>query len=205
MLDTGVTLFISYAHNDAREFVQRLSLALEVLAGKEKVFWDAHLTAGEFPPQLEQEIRSCSHFLQIMTPSSLSSDWCKRELSIAADSGKLISLARLFSEKSSIDPVLLEKYTCADFSVDFEPGFRRLCQLLFGRSFSSWEALAAPGVPDQVVIGALRAGHVPGLIAKEIVEWVVIAKLWKLVEEYALPRNRASFGTPQTLNGAVRM
>jgi hypothetical protein len=69
--------FVSYAHRAAWDFTRRLVFSLGMYAD---VFWDRRLSAGPFPPQLYSEIEARDFFLFVMTPSSLESDWCKKEL-----------------------------------------------------------------------------------------------------------------------------
>src|SRR5687768_13539037 len=93
-------LFISYAHKDGMEFTRRLAFALSMYID---VFWDRKLQTGDFPSQLENEIEVCDFFLFVMTPYSIVSEWCQRELSHAEKHNKGIAMARVYNGADTID------------------------------------------------------------------------------------------------------
>jgi hypothetical protein len=76
------TIFISYAHEDI-EFVERLVAALE--ERDNKVWWDERSIPPTvpFPPEIEKGIIESNALLFILSPDSISSEWCLRELGYA--------------------------------------------------------------------------------------------------------------------------
>lgn len=197
------SVFISYAHKDSLDFTRRLTYALAFYMD---VFWDRRLEAGEFPTQLLAEIERCEHFLLILSPHSLASEWCQKELSHAEGLNKKITLARFLPNDGTDYSSLSDKYTYADFTESFDVGFRRCTQLMLGGPRSPWEAFAHAKTEE--VLQALEAGLLPALIAKEIVEWMMVYRLWPLVDDYATMTNivfRAVPSTPLGIHAVVDM
>jgi hypothetical protein len=151
------------------------------------VYWDRRLQTGEYLPRLLGEIESRDYFVLVMSPYSLrEGGWCRKELEHAQKhraSG--IALARIYADcgNSVLEKELEGKYTFGDFTQDFEIGFRRITAMILEQPLSSWEVL--PFATDDVLLSCLKKGFVPGLIAKEIAEWVIVDKLWQPVENYA--------------------
>lgn len=196
---TKPRVFISYAHKDGMEFTRRFAYALGFYAD---VFWDIHLQSGEYPLQLEKEIESRNYFVLVMSPYSLASEWCRRELQLAQTyHNNGIALARIYN--TSPDTELAKQYTYGDFSTDFEVGFRRITQLVTGHPYSSWEIMSQ--AQDAQIFQALQHGHLPTLIAKELAEWLNVGQLWPQVEEYAASKTLSIFrGIPRTPQGVLR-
>ncbi len=178
------SVFISYAHKDGMDFVRRLAFALEMYMD---VYWDRRLQAGSYPVQLFSEIENRDYFLFVMTPYSLDSKWCRDELNYAEQNGKQIALARVYSGEGTTDSELDSNYTYGDFTEDFDVGFRRLTAMILGQPFSSWELLSL--APTKTLLSYLKYGAIPGLIAKTFIEWVVVAKIWNVLQEYAIKYN----------------
>lgn len=193
--------FVSYAHRDAWDFTRRLVFSLGMYAD---VFWDRRLPAGPFPPQLETEIESRGFFLFVMTPSSLDSPWCKQELEHAMQCKPVkIIPVRIFPE--CIHEGLKQgEYNYADFSEDFDQGFRALTQMMLGQPVSSWELLGYQ--KDSDVIACIERGLLPGLISKTLAEWVIVEKVWVSVEQYIDTRQKSLIfrGGPRTAIGVLR-
>lgn len=182
------------------DFTRRFAFALSFYSN---VFWDRRLPAGEFEPQLLAEIEAREYFILVMTPHSLREDsWCRKEILRAQKSNKPIILVRLIDSGTQFEKELSDKYTYCDFTVDFEQGFRRVCEMIFVQPYSSWEAFSY--VDDKTLVDALRQGYVPGLIAKEIIEWILVEKLWFEVEKYSKDKTMLFRGTPRTPTGALR-
>ena len=123
------SVFISYAHKDGLDFTRRLSYALSMYMD---VFWDRRLPAVDFPSQIEEEIENRDFLLLVMTPFSIASEWCQRELQHAEKHKKGIVLARVFSGEGTTNPQLTSKYTFGDFTQDFDAGFRRITAMMLG-------------------------------------------------------------------------
>ena len=197
------SVFISYAHKDGMEFTRRVAFALSMYS---HVFFDLHLQAGDYPSQLYEEIRTRDYFLFIMSPYSLASEWCGRELECAQQyKDDRIMLAKIYPGFG--DKELEEKYTFGDFTEDFEQGFRRLTAMMLGKPYSSWEYIAKES--DEQVIESLQEGLIPALIAKRIAEWVLADRLWPHVENYIEKREQESSfhffkGHPRTPRGILR-
>ena len=173
-------VFISYAHKDGLDFTTRLAYALSFYLG---VFWDRRLQMGDYPRQLYERIEECDFFILVMTPQSLVSDWCKKELQHAIDCGKKIGLAKIYSQEEATSRELTDKYTYGDFEENFDAGFRRLTAMMFDAPYSSWEVLNF--ADDPTLLGAIESGLLPGVIAKEVAEWVIVDKLFYALEIYA--------------------
>ena len=193
------SVFISYAHKDGMDFTRRLAYALNFYAD---TFFDIHLQSGEYPPQLYHEIEQRSHFVFVMTPYSLASEWCRRELARAQEKRRDgIVLVKVFPDCG--DAELEGRYTYGDFVDDFEKGFRHVTEMILGSAYSSWEAYA--GVGDNQLIAVLQRGLLPGVIAKEIAEWIIVEQLWPPVEKYAANGQIHIFrGFPRTPFGILR-
>ncbi len=196
------SVFISYAHKDGMEFVRRLAFALEMYMD---VYWDRRLQAGEYPAQLFSEIEVRDYFIFVMTPYSLGSEWCQKELSYAEKHEKPIALARVYSGEGTTDSELDSKYTYGDFTEDFEVGFRRLTAMILGQAYSSWES--ASYVETRILLNCLNTGILPCVIAKQIAEWVIINKLWLMISKYIDRRKGWTIfhGVPSTPLGLLRL
>lgn len=182
------------------DFTRRFEFALSFYFD---TFWDRRLPAGEFEPQLLAEIETRDYFILVMTPYSIRDDsWCRKEILHAQELNKPIILAKLFDSGTEYEKELSDKYTYCDFTVDFEQGFRRVCEMTLGQPFSSWEVYA--NFNDKDLLDALQRGFVPGLIAKEIIEWILVEKLWFEVEKYSKDKTMLFRGTPRTPTGALR-
>jgi len=170
------SVFISYAHKDGLDFTRRLAYSLSIYVD---VFWDRNLQATEFPAQLESEIEKRDILLLVMTPVSIASEWCKHELRHAETHKKDVVLAKIFNAEGATSADWTSKYTFGDFTEDFDVGFRRVTKMMLGQSFSSWEYLS-DGNHD--VIESFRRGMLPGIISKNIIEWLIVDKLWTYVD-----------------------
>jgi TIR domain len=180
MSEAKKSVFISYAHKDGLDFTRRLSYALSMYMD---VFWDRRLTATGYPKELEAQIENRDYLLLVMTPFSIASEWCRRELQHAEKHGKGIVLARIFNGDGTADPQWISKYTFGDFTEDFDAGFRRVTTMMLGQPLSSWEYLAEGD--DRVVIESLQNGILPGAISKNIAEWLIVEKLWAYADTIA--------------------
>ncbi|MBN8634691.1 MAG: toll/interleukin-1 receptor domain-containing protein [Anaerolineae bacterium] len=170
--------FISYSHQDGADFTHRLVFGLSMYMD---VFFDIHLQAGDYPKQLFKEIEKRDHFLFVMTPYSIKSKWCRDELEYAEKCGKSITLAMVFDSELVQRHELTERYSYGPFHLDYEAGFRRVTELMLGKATSSWEGFI--NLEKDEIIEALRQGLVPGIIAKEFVEWLMVEKLWAKLEK----------------------
>lgn len=200
------SVFISYAHKDGLDFTRRLSYALSMYMD---VFWDRRLPATNYPKELEAQIESRDYLLLIMTPFSIASVWCQRELQHAEKYGKGIVLARIFTGEGTTDPQLISKYTFGDFTDDFDAGFRRITAMMLGTPLSSWEYM--PSLEDKLLLRSLQRGHLPVAVSRNIAEWALIDVLWAYTEENYLnqlevrQKVRLVRGTPRTPLGIIRV
>lgn len=189
------SVFINYAQPDGVDFVRRLAFALGMYMD---VYWDRRLQTGGFPDDLRQQIDAHDHFLWVLTPYALASDWNRSAFTHAQAQGKPILLAQVYTG----DATLEGHYTTADFTTDFEAGFRTLATTMTGQPYSSWESLA--GAPVNVLLNYLKAGAIPAVIAKQIGEWVLVEKLWDvLTSEFAPKKIKVYYSKPQTANGVL--
>ena len=197
------SVFISYSHEDGQDLAERLVSTLEIYMD---VYWDAHLEAGAYPPQLFHEIKVREFFLLVMTPRSLASTWCQDELNYAEEHTRKIALAKKYPEVSENEKKLTANYTYGDFTTNFEKGFRRLTRMMLGRETFSWEYLAY-STDDKDLFIQLQAGRIPGLIAKDIAEWVIVNPLWGAIEQYIQECNAGMLfsSTPSSVVGVAGM
>ncbi len=194
------SVFISYAQADSLDFVRRLAFALSLYMD---VYRDRRVQTGEHPAQLDAAVDVRDHFLLVMTPYALSSEWCRHELAQAQAQGKSIVLARIYASDGTTDTALEAQYPCGDFTADFEVGFRKLTTTLLGQPFSSWESLS--GAPTPVLLNYLKAGVIPCVIAREVGEWVLVDKLWGAITAELGAKRTAKlfFSTPLTATGIL--
>lgn len=81
-------LFISYAHQDTAKVAQIAGLLAN---GGHAVFWDTALQTGhDWRDQLRAEIEAADGLVFIITPTSVTSNWCQFELAHAIQHGKTI-------------------------------------------------------------------------------------------------------------------
>ena len=143
-----------------------------------------------------------------MTPFSIASEWCQRELQHAEEHGKGIVLARIFNGDGTIDPQLTSKYTYGDFTEDFDGGFRRITQMMLGEALSSWEYF--PKLDDKSLLNCLQRGLLPTSVSKNIAEWALVDVLWRYTDENYIniietQRNiQIVRGNPRTSIGILR-
>ncbi len=78
-------VFISYAHADRDkvypeiEWMQQNGL---------HVWWDEGISPGaEWTDTLAERIQNCTHFIYFLTPASIESEHCRRELNFAIEEG----------------------------------------------------------------------------------------------------------------------
>ncbi|MEM9531438.1 MAG: TIR domain-containing protein [Pseudomonadota bacterium] len=103
-------LFISYARGD-HERARRLAVAMED-AGY-SVWWDRELLSGDdFSAQIEQALNAADAVIVCWSVEAAQSRWVRDEASVAADSGKLISVSLDASEP----PMGFRQFHCDDLS-----------------------------------------------------------------------------------------
>lgn len=128
-----MSLFISYSHQD-KDFVDKL--ATQLIFKKINVWVDRwELNIGDSITQKVQEaISEASNLLVVLSKSSVSSDWCKREI----NSGLLLELERknvvvmpVLIEDCEI-PLFLRDKLHADFRKDFEAGLQQVIDSFTG-------------------------------------------------------------------------
>ncbi|MFK7958857.1 MAG: TIR domain-containing protein [Lysobacterales bacterium] len=103
-------LFISYARHDHQQ-ARRLATAME--SAGYSVWWDRQLLSGdEFSAQIEQALTAAKAVLVCWSSDASKSRWVRDEASLAADSGKLISISLDGSEP----PMGFRQYHFEDLS-----------------------------------------------------------------------------------------
>src|SRR5262245_21374352 len=80
-------VFISYSRRD-RDFVERLSKALEQRGTEPWVDWGAIPATATFMDEIRRAIDGGSSFVFVISPDSCGSAICKEELSHAVSGGK---------------------------------------------------------------------------------------------------------------------
>jgi formylglycine-generating enzyme required for sulfatase activity len=103
-------IFVSHAHTDnayCREYVAGLR------AHGCYVWYDEHnLGWGALRPTIEREMPACQHFVAILTPASVASDWVNSEIDAALDllkDGTLHTLTFVVAERCTV-PLLLRRW-----------------------------------------------------------------------------------------------
>ena len=82
-------VFISYSHEDASAYVERLGAFL----GEQGIpaWYDREIITGHrWSSVIKERIRSCSVFIVVMTPAAEQSPWVTNEINLARQLGKLI-------------------------------------------------------------------------------------------------------------------
>src|SRR5215208_4788962 len=96
------TVFLSYSRKDA-DFVRRLHEALAAHDRQTWVDWEGIPPTAEWMKEIVAAIDAASAFVFIMTPDSLASTVCTRELAHASGQNKrLIPIVRRDVEASSV-------------------------------------------------------------------------------------------------------
>jgi hypothetical protein len=86
-------LFVSYSHAD-EEIV--LAEILELQNQGHKVWYDTGITPGsEWTEQLASRIKGCSRFVYFITPNSVESEHCRREVTFAQTEGRNVLAVHL--------------------------------------------------------------------------------------------------------------
>ena len=88
------SVFINYAQPDGVDFVRRLAFALGLYMD---VYWDRRLQTGDFPADLRQQIDAHDHFLWVLTPYALASEWNRSAYGYAQSQGKSVLLAKVYA------------------------------------------------------------------------------------------------------------
>jgi len=80
-------IFISYSHRDSLSFAKELSKSLRKKGFS--VFLDVEeIVAGDdWREKLNQALMDATHLVAILSPGSVTSDWCKREWDVAQEQG----------------------------------------------------------------------------------------------------------------------
>lgn len=82
--------FISYARRDSREFVERLGDALEAIGKDVWVDLEDIPPASQWERDLRDGVAASGSFVFVISPRSVSSEHCRRELDCARDGNKRI-------------------------------------------------------------------------------------------------------------------
>lgn len=116
-------VFISYSHSDA-EFVNKL--AMQLVKRNAHVWVDTwELNVGDsILGRVQQAIQDSSALLVVLSKSSVTSEWCKKELSAGLmrelDEKRVIVLPVLLEECEI--PIFLREKMYADFRTNFDRG-----------------------------------------------------------------------------------
>lgn len=122
-------LFISYSHAD-KEFVDML--AMQLVTRKVNVWldrWEMHV--GEsLITKIQQAITDASALLVILSPDSVDSEWCKKELNSGfireLEERRIVILPILVRECKI--PLFLREKMYADFRTSFDDGLRTILE-----------------------------------------------------------------------------
>lgn len=118
-------LFISYSHAD-KDFVDKL--AMQLVARKVNVWldrWEMHV--GEsLIDKIQQAVTDASALLVILSPDSVDSEWCKKELNsglIRELEERRVVILPILARECKI-PLFLREKMYADFRTNFDDGLR---------------------------------------------------------------------------------
>lgn len=122
-------LFISYSRNDS-DFVDKL--ATQLVAHKVNVWldrWEMHV--GEsLIDRIQTAITDASALLVILSPNSVDSAWCKKELNSGLirelEERRIVILPVLIRDCAI--PIFLREKLYADFRTDFDAGFKTILE-----------------------------------------------------------------------------
>ena len=122
-------LFISYSHAD-KEFVDKL--AMQLVTRKVNVWldrWEMHVEESLIT-KIQQAITDASALLVILSPDSVDSEWCKKELNSGLirelEERRIIILPILVRECNI--PLFLREKMYADFRTSFDNGLRTILE-----------------------------------------------------------------------------
>ncbi|HEX2165656.1 MAG TPA: toll/interleukin-1 receptor domain-containing protein [Longimicrobiales bacterium] len=124
-------VFISYSHTDT-EFVDQL--AFHLVAENTHVWvdrWEIHV-GDSLRQKVETALGEAAAVLFILSPASVQSDWCQRELSAGLvrelEEKRVVVLPVLI--KDCAVPLFLKDKLYADFRTDFDQGLRQVREAL---------------------------------------------------------------------------
>lgn len=122
-------IFISYSHSD-RDFVDQL--ASQLVAHKVNVWldrWELHI-GDSLIERIQQAITDASALLVILSPESIQSEWCKKELNSALvrelEERRIIVLPILVRDCKI--PLFLREKLYADFRTNFDDGLKTILE-----------------------------------------------------------------------------
>ncbi len=126
-----VPIFISYSHSD-RDFVEEL--ATQLVVHKVNVWldrWEMHV--GEsLIDRIQSAITDASALLVILSPDSVASEWCKKELNsglIRELEERRIVVLPVLAIDCNI-PIFLREKLYADFRTDFDDGLTTILEAI---------------------------------------------------------------------------
>jgi len=126
-----MAVFISYSHDDA-DFVDQL--AMHLVAENARVWvdrWELHV-GDSLHRRIEGAMDQASAVLFVLSPASVASEWCQRELSAGLvrelEENRVIVLPVLVEDCEV--PLFLRDKMYADFRRDFDGGLRQVREAL---------------------------------------------------------------------------
>ena len=122
-----ISIFLSHNHND-RDFARQLRDRLRS-HGIDIWLDEAEMHVGDsLISKIEGAIRDCEYLGVVLSPSSVSSNWVRREVNIALTQeiqGRRVKVLPLLFQKCELPGFLSDKLY-ADFTENFEEGFNKL-------------------------------------------------------------------------------
>ncbi len=122
-----VNIFLSHNHRD-KPFARKLSERLQSY-GIRTWLDEAEMQVGDsLISKIETAIRECTYLGVILSPSSTSSEWVRREVNIAVTEeiqGRRVKVIPILYKKCDVPGFIADKIY-ADFTQDFEEGFEKL-------------------------------------------------------------------------------
>jgi hypothetical protein len=126
-----MAIFISYSHEDA-DFVDQL--AMHLVAENAHIWvdrWELHV-GDSLRRKVEVALEQASAVVFVLSPASVESDWCQRELSAGLvrelEERRIVVLPIL--RQDCAVPLFLRDKFYADFRTDFDKGLRQVLEAL---------------------------------------------------------------------------
>lgn len=124
----GTEVFISYSRKDG-DFARHLNEKLQI-AGKTTWFDQESISKGvDFEKEIFKGIDACDNFVFIISPDSVQSEYCEKEVNYAVSQNKRIITLLVRETDTALMPEALAKTNWIDFtSTDYSEAFADLLQ-----------------------------------------------------------------------------
>ena len=137
--------FISYSRQDGKELAQKLRRSISRLDSTHDVFVDEKsIVVGiDWKEKIANSIKRCDYFILILSPSSINSEWVKKEVELAQESELKTGMKKLFvikQEDAAFPDFIPSDHQLLELTDDWCIDFYRLMSGVFAnQSFYSIE------------------------------------------------------------------